>query len=288
VGERLRAAREDRGLTVEQAADRLRLTRTQINHMEADAFASLGAPVFARGFLRNYARLLELDAEALLAEISGQAPGMQTPVADPRREEDNVPLAGQASFWSNTWFLGAMLLLVVFIGVPVVLYFWLNAGEPEVVTADTQTLLVPQAVPSADTAPADTAPSVLPAPEAAEAAPTDVAATPAAEAEPAAPQAAPVATTGAEPAEPAKPPVPAAVATIRLKFAQPAWTEISDADGEVLLRALIPAGEEKVLDGKPPYKLVIGNARSVSLNYKGREIDLLPYIDVTVARLTLE
>ena len=38
----------------------------------------------------------------------------------------------------------------------------------------------------------------------------------------------------------------------------------------------------------PPFKLVVGNARGVQLNYDERPVDLAPHIGVTVARLTLE
>lgn len=61
-GERLRRAREQRGLSVEECAERLYLPATVIASLESEQFAELGAGVYARGHLRRYACLLEMDA----------------------------------------------------------------------------------------------------------------------------------------------------------------------------------------------------------------------------------
>lgn len=57
-GAQLRAAREGHGLSIEEVADRLRLNEALVLAMEEDRFGLLGAPVFARGHLRNYAALV--------------------------------------------------------------------------------------------------------------------------------------------------------------------------------------------------------------------------------------
>ena len=66
-GERLRGAREAKGLTIETAAERLRLNAALVLAMEEERLALLGAPVFARGHLRNYAALLGLPEDEILA-----------------------------------------------------------------------------------------------------------------------------------------------------------------------------------------------------------------------------
>jgi cytoskeletal protein RodZ len=57
-GVQLRLAREGLGLSIEEVADRLRLNEALVLAMEEDRFGLLGAPVFARGHLRNYAALV--------------------------------------------------------------------------------------------------------------------------------------------------------------------------------------------------------------------------------------
>jgi cytoskeleton protein RodZ len=66
-GARLRDAREAMGLTIEAAAERLRLNAALVLAMEEERIALLGAPVFARGHLRNYASLLGLPEDEILA-----------------------------------------------------------------------------------------------------------------------------------------------------------------------------------------------------------------------------
>jgi cytoskeleton protein RodZ len=58
IGARLRAARERRGLTVLQAAEKLHLDAKVLESLEAEDFAPLGADVYVRGHLRRYAELI--------------------------------------------------------------------------------------------------------------------------------------------------------------------------------------------------------------------------------------
>ena len=67
-GARLRAAREARGLSIEEVAERLRLNAALVLAMEQDRFALLGPPVFARGHLRNYAVLVGAPEQEIMAD----------------------------------------------------------------------------------------------------------------------------------------------------------------------------------------------------------------------------
>ena len=75
---------------------------------------------------------------------------------------------------------------------------------------------------------------------------------------------------------------------IELAFDQQSWVEIKQANGKVLLSQLNQAGTGQVIEGVPPFEVVIGNAASVRLKYNDAPIDLRPYFKVDVARLTLE
>jgi cytoskeleton protein RodZ len=103
------------------------------------------------------------------------------------------------------------------------------------------------------------------------------------------------------PASPAEAPVkeapaPAPVAAadgggsrrIALRFEQESWVEVRARGGKLLMASLNPAGSERVVEGKPPFNVVIGNAHHVRLSYDDREMDLGPHIKVEVARFTLE
>jgi cytoskeleton protein RodZ len=267
VGQILRQAREAQGMSLDDASMRLRLMHRQVEAIETDDFESLGQPVFARGFVRNYARLLGLVPEDLLARMQG-APAEPTAVI---QSEPPLP----RSWLSSPWLILLSLGLVVVVAVPVALYLWLNSDIDEQPS---------NRVPSA--AQVRAVPAVAPAPSAA----TDTAPQPApaepAPAEPGAP-AAPAAGT-AEAIAPAAPETSAASSVLHLEFGAEAWTEITDASGRMLHRQLNLAGSSVDVSGQPPFDVVIGNAAQARLTYNGRPIDLKPFTDSTVARFTLE
>jgi len=72
-GQRLRAAREAAGLSVSDVAGRLRMPMHIVDALEAEDWARIGAPVFVRGQLRSYSRLLGLPTEPVQV-ASGVAP----------------------------------------------------------------------------------------------------------------------------------------------------------------------------------------------------------------------
>ena len=112
-GARLRAAREGRGLSIEEVADRLRLNEALVLAMEEDRFGLLGAPVFARGHLKNYAALVGAPEREVMADFDvGEMPeptflpaGGRTPVERPRLRWPWIAgvaalaAAGAAAWW---------------------------------------------------------------------------------------------------------------------------------------------------------------------------------------------
>src|SRR5207249_6781224 len=67
AGAQLRATREAFGLSLEEVAQQLKLAPRQVIALEDEDFAQLPGRTFVRGFARNYARLLNLDGDQLLA-----------------------------------------------------------------------------------------------------------------------------------------------------------------------------------------------------------------------------
>ena len=82
VGERLRDARVEAGLSVPDVASRLRMQIRVVEALEAGDWARLGAPVFVRGQLRSYLRLLGLPAS--LADTVSDATSSAPPALTPR------------------------------------------------------------------------------------------------------------------------------------------------------------------------------------------------------------
>src|SRR5215469_12382808 len=78
LGERFRAAREARGLSLSDVSEQIRIRSVYLAAIEEENWATIGAPVYIRGFLRTYARFLGLDPEDVVAAFHG------APSAPPR------------------------------------------------------------------------------------------------------------------------------------------------------------------------------------------------------------
>jgi cytoskeletal protein RodZ len=63
TGEALRRVREARGITVQQIAERTKVTRHHVENIEAERYGALPAPVYLRGILLSLARELRLDGQ---------------------------------------------------------------------------------------------------------------------------------------------------------------------------------------------------------------------------------
>jgi cytoskeleton protein RodZ len=75
---------------------------------------------------------------------------------------------------------------------------------------------------------------------------------------------------------------------IVLRLEREAWIEVKDGAERLLVSSLNAAGTERVVQGRPPFSLVIGNAQYVRVFYDDKPVDLQPYVKVEVARLTLQ
>ncbi|MBV2264463.1 MAG: helix-turn-helix domain-containing protein, partial [Thauera sp.] len=93
-GARLRRAREARGESVHEAAFAIKLSPRQIEALENDDFAALPGMAFVRGFARNYARYLGLDATPLLDGIERLAGAGQPDLSPIRNADGDLPAGG--------------------------------------------------------------------------------------------------------------------------------------------------------------------------------------------------
>jgi cytoskeletal protein RodZ len=81
LGERFRAAREARGLTLSEVAEQIRIRSVYLAAIEEENWPSIGAPVYVRGFLRTYARFLGLDPEEAVGEFNASGHVVAAPEA---------------------------------------------------------------------------------------------------------------------------------------------------------------------------------------------------------------
>lgn len=257
AGQMLAAARHAQNLSVTDVANRLKLSVQQVEALEAGAYERLPGPVFVRGFTRNYARLLRLDADAVVQAVDASLP--RAPADRPVSGDANIPMPAKGT---RRWPVVAGVAAVVFLGAALVDVLWPEGAST--------TAVAPEPAPAVATPPAPLPPAAV-----AEAgAPAPV------------PQA-PAPATGPVPAT-YQPESGGAERTLRFVFERQSWVQVRDASGKVVLEALYPAGSTRELNVRPPLTLIIGNAPGVKLSYGSREVDLAPHTRVAVARLTLE
>ena len=70
VGDQLRAAREEQGKTLEDIGEELKIRADHVLALEEGNFDKFDAPVFVRGFVRSYCRILHLDSAPVVVQLN--------------------------------------------------------------------------------------------------------------------------------------------------------------------------------------------------------------------------
>ncbi len=271
LGERLRSARKARALSLEQVASELHLSDSVIADLENDRFEQLGAPVYVRGHLRLYARMIGLAENDVLEAYREVAP-----------ESDIPPLVTSSSPVQQDLRLGlwGFWMLLVVVALAAVFYFFqpepVSVRQVSMEPVATESTRLPDPIQRADEIPVITEEIVpvekvtdvaaglesfsgaanepmteVPAPASSEtnALPPGLAESIEAESVSAAPDVA----TGSQ-----------REIKLTLIFAEETWAEISDVDSRLLFGLQQP-GVRRELAGQPPFRLNLGNARGVNI-----------------------
>lgn len=250
-GRLLKRTRERLGLSTEDVAMELRLSRFQIQALEEDDWDQLPGTTYARGYLRSYARLLDLDAEKLLEGATTEEleipPTKTAPDAGESAPEPPSD-AAQRSPWPQVW------VSVAGVGIAGVLtvYLWQTGWAPEsAYNIAGEQVVTGNGGQAAGTGGNETA---------AGAAPDD-------------PQSGAAATDAS-----GRAPVPTGWRRIVVQFDERSWIDLRDARGERLLYRSVQAGRRMEVEGRPPFRVFLGNARGVQIEYSGQSItpDTMP------------
>ena len=277
----LRDAREALGINVDEVAHDLHLSREVVLALEAGDYEALGAPVFVRGHLRSYARLIGLSEDKIMA-------GYQPYVPEPeefRTLSAHTVVKPGASL--PNFVLWGLLVLVLLVGLG---YLLLGDEEPagslsgiDDQSADfSEPRLIEKAEPVAELTDADPATDSDVTSTEDDSAAAAAADSPVDESSAAKAIQEPVLEVKQEPSvreEPEvveQPPV-AEVASVSLilRFSEECWVEISDSKRR-LLYGLEKPGVEVELEGTPPFKLFIGDVGAVEIEIAGRPFTVPP------------
>jgi cytoskeleton protein RodZ len=260
-GALLQQERIRRGLSVQQAAETLHLDSWIIEAIEANNFLALGAPVYARGYLKKYAVMLGLAPEVVVSRYEALT---DTPV------EPTPTPTGTAPPPRPKWpkYVVWAVIAAVVIGLTIVVFEVLVPVARRVLAARSDAPVVAAPV---STPPAVAAPAVTPSVEAQTQVQTAVAPPPSAQA--------PAQTKRAEsvPAQATSAPEPTSAATgspvrLRLEFKEASWAEVYDATGQRLLYDVGQPNRPRVVSGVAPLNVVVGIASAVSVQVNDQAI----------------
>ena len=238
LGERFRAAREQRGLTLSEVAEHIRIRSVYLSAIEEEHWSAIGAPVYIRGFLRTYARYLGLDPEEAVAEFNKAAatePGI--PGSSPVRSSGPIisDYREPRSMAPLLWVSGVVALALV--GFVIYLYLTPPHGTQTVATGAANPGPTAASLGQAPSGPAGSAPpSVIPAPS------------------------------------PASSGLPQ-TRTLAIHLSAPSWLRVT-VDGNVSIEGTFPAGTTKTFHGKSAL-VRVGNAGGVDITVDGKRVGKL-------------
>lgn len=294
LGERLRSARKARALSLEQVSDALHLDETIILALEDERFEVMGAPVFVRGHLKAYARLVGLSQDSVLDAFDKTD---KLPEVSPttRRETDRSVTVNPVlwGFWA----------LVILLAFGLAIYLLLGDGEnssapaPAASPAEPQSRLDADLPASGNVLPAEPQTSqreeengdqstmdqlntdqLVALPDAVQAVESQVdtgALSASVDAVEASPQGMPAPAVTDEPMR------------LSLYFLQESWVEIRDADRRLLF-GLQREGRRRELTGQPPFQLLLGNAKGVELRLNDKPYEIpVTVLSGKVARFSI-
>lgn len=265
----IRSARERRGLTREALAGSVNLLIGQIVALEDDCYDRLAGSMFVRGYLRSIARVLQLDEMHLLAAFERIAPSEKATARESGIVVDKPmrPIVlNSVSSMRRHWGLAVVAVIVTGLwgwqqsspdaGIALSLTPGLASGDgaplpggiEDVLASNAQSRLLDSV---------ELLPPVRPAPAvSAELAPQDA-------------QVAQQQMASADSRV-----VTAEGDQLSLRFSADCWVEIKDRDNRVLVAALKHADERLQLEGKGPFRVLLGFAPGVEMAYNGTPVNI--------------
>lgn len=286
IGGTLREARERLGMSVEEVANQVKFAPRQVQALEADDFSHLPEIAFVRGFVRSYAKVLNLDANLLLSLLPDHKSVAEK--IEPASVEAPFSEALTLRQHNMLWLGGALLVALIATGFAL----WQSAPPDENPTPVAETLPVATVTSGS----AVESPLNLPAQiEVMSTSAVDYVDVSGVE------SASPVVGSGSDTMKldtqlaasavmPATNHLAGTSGVLRLVFDEESWTEIRDREGKLLSSQVNLGGSELQVDGVSPFAIVIGHASKVHLYRGGKLLNIASYINLNsdVARLTVE
>jgi len=131
-GERLQAARIKAGLSLADVASRMHLSANIVEAIENNHFEEMTAPIFVKGYLRAYARIVSLDEDDMIVQYSDFYSGEDPPISSTSNVASELSVTDARVKWTTY-------IVVLIIGISLAVWLWnkeQNAEAP--ISLDTQ------------------------------------------------------------------------------------------------------------------------------------------------------
>jgi cytoskeleton protein RodZ len=283
-GQRLREAREEAGLSLEDVSARLHLRVELLHALEEGDYENLPPIPFVNGYRRSYARLLDirLNEESDDSELHGA--NREKGAVSSAVSGGIAPIMPRKELRSSDWPVKLLTWIIILLLLALLAAWWF-ARQPGEGGFFAQISEMAAATPEEEISPA------IPSLSAAASRSTDDTEQALADDHQVVEQEAfdapaPIVQPEPEPIEDAAVEIRAASIEITAESGD-SWLEIRDADDRQLAYELLQAGARRLLQGKAPFKVFFGNAPAVSVRYQGKPFDHAPYRNQDTAKFTL-
>lgn len=277
VGIQLRQARKAVGLAIDDVSSLLHISTEYVHAIEHDQYEELPAPIYVKGYIRNYAKLVQIDGDQLI-RIYEEKSG--TVDAEKSKPEELVSLSPTIPKGVDPQWLGFVALILVL--VVVFLTISTDNQETDIALDDVHTAVQNQQAVQVESSDAtEVVDESLNAGNSETQGKSSELLNEAGEqtelesANPLSDTSIvsdPSALTEAEIDEPVT-----GTDTLFMFFSGECWVSVKDAYDLEIYAALKKSGESLELSGVAPFRVLLGNATVVNLNFNGKNIALEPY-----------
>ncbi len=314
-GDRLQAARISIDLTIKDVANKMHLSTSILTSLEENSFEVITAPIFVKGYLRSYARIVNISESDIIDQYNQYYTDGDPPISSTSNATPEINAGDARVKWATSLVILILLALLS-------LWWWNQYHQPaETLSLNTSSQAEKQNQP-ADNEPAqaqqeniEIIPEVVTQQETIEEPQNEEPVTIEPQPEQVMVEAEsetldmpptaddPVETTDEQPVEEnlttseqvegameTEPDDPVALnEDLVITVISDTWADIREADGNKLIYDLLHAGELVSISGQAPLSVFLGNGYGVSIKYMGEEIDLTPHIrSDNTARIKLE
>ena len=131
-GERLQAARIRMGLSLADVAKRMHLSASIVEAIEDNHFEEITAPIFVKGYLRAYARIVSLDEDDMIDQYIDYYSGEDPPISSISNVESELSVADARVKWTTY-------IVVLILGGSLAAWLWNQEQNTEApISLDTQ------------------------------------------------------------------------------------------------------------------------------------------------------